>query len=847
MVKGTDNAGRVLVLLSDGAEAELTSRVLAAAGFNCWVAPGGGALCEQLGHDPMAVVTSEEALAGLMTTIQGALAKQPPWSDLPLVIFTSADDQTDARLRLQQALGPSANLLMLDRPVKDGALRGVMQVARRARLRQFEARHQTTRLEVLADASRLISSLDGEEVLQSLVQLVVPRLADWCAVDLLDGGSTRLAALAHVSAETAEGVRERLRQGTALDRREAGAVLRVTRTGSPELLQEVTDARLEQAASSDLHARILRQLGMRSAVIVPLASAGPPLGALTLALKEPGSSYDESDLHFALELGRRAAAALEKARLLQTERAVRVEARIASEQARRAEERISGLAGEAERSRAQLEATFQAMTDGVVVVDMAGNVVLMNEAEAQIRGYESAAALRMDLARFGRVFELKDLEGKNLAADRWPISRVLRGETLVDCELSALRRDTGQLWYLSFSGRPISDERGRQSLALVITRDITSRKLAEDALRESERRFRFLADNVPQIVWTANREGVVDYCNERWYDFTGQKRANDAEESWVPLLHPDDLQQSVETWERSVRTGEPYQIEHRLLDRRTGEQRWFLARALPLRDQNHQIQKWFGTLTDIQDQKEVEGELAQALHTREDFLAIAGHELKTPLTALLMHVQGLQAGRRAKISAAKLDERLEKASRAGDRLASLIDQMLDVSRISAGRLQLEREDVALDTLIREVCDRFSEQAARAGSAIVLEIQPRVQGSWDRLRLEQVVTNLVSNAVKYGKGNPIAVSLEVAAGRAVIQVRDHGIGILPGQQQKIFERFERAVGPREFGGFGLGLWITRQIVEASGGEVTVESEPGVGSLFTVRLPLEPVENRHASQG
>ncbi len=693
----------------------------------------------------------------------------------------------------------------------------------------------------------MISSLDGEEVLQSLVQLVVPRLADWCAVDLLQGGSTRLAALAHVSAEKAEGARERLRQGNALERPSGGAVLAVTRSGSPEILQDVTDARLEHIASSEMHARILRELGMRSAVIVPLGSAGPPLGALTMALNEPGSSYDLSDLHFALELGRRAAAALEKARLLQAERAVRVEAGIASEQARRAEERISGLAGEAERSRAQLEATFQAMTDGVVVVDMAGNVVLMNEAEAQIRGYESAAALKMDLPRFARVFEIKDLEGNALPVDRWPTSRVLRGETLVDLELSALRRDTGQLWYLSFSGRPISDERGRQNLALVITRDITSRKVAEDALRESERRFRFLADNVPQIVWTANPEGVVDYCNGRWYSFTGQEPANATEEGWVALLHPEDLVVSLETWERSVRSGEPYQIEHRLLDQRTGQHRWFLARALPLRDQSNQIQKWFGTLTDIHDQKEVESKLAEALHTREDFLAIAGHELKTPLTALLMHVQGLQAARRTKLPAAKLDERLEKASRAGDRLAMLIDQMLDVSRITAGRLLLEQEDFDLAELIREVSDRFSEQAARAGSVIVLDVRSSVRGTWDRLRLEQVLQNLISNAAKYGKGNPIEVRLAVEAGRAVIRVKDRGIGILPGQQKKIFERFERAVGPREFGGFGLGLWITRQIVQASGGAVTVESEPGVGSLFTVRLPLAPVENRHAIRG
>jgi signal transduction histidine kinase len=246
------------------------------------------------------------------------------------------------------------------------------------------------------------------------------------------------------------------------------------------------------------------------------------------------------------------------------------------------------------------------------------------------------------------------------------------------------------------------------------------------------------------------------------------------------------------------------------------------------------------TLTDIQDQKEAEQKLAEALHIREDFLAIAGHELKTPLTALLMHIQGLQVARKAGVAEAKLDERLEKASRTGDRLATLIDQMLDVSRITAGRLQLEHEDFDLTALISEVSDRLSEQAARAGSAIILEVQPEVTGIWDRLRLEQVVTNLLGNAVKYGQGNPITVTLTADRDTAVLRVSDRGIGILSGQQEKIFERFERAVGPREFGGFGLGLWITRQIVDASGGAISVESALGEGSTFTVRLPRKSQE-------
>ncbi len=354
MVRGTDNAGQVLVLLTRGRDAELACKVLAPVGFNCLVVPNGLTLCQQLDQDSLGVLTAEEELIGIVAPFREALDKQPPWSDLPVVVLTRVADQTEARVGLQRVLGPSANVLLVDRPVRTSTLVGVMEVAKRARRRQFEARRQATRLEVLADASRLISDpLDGEEVLQSLAQLVVPRLADWCAVDLLDGLSMRPVALAHASPEKAEHARERLRQGYPLDRPAAHGIFAVTRSGAPELLQDVTDSSLEQIAASDLQARVLRGLGLRSAVVVPLISGGPPIGALTLALTDPGSAYDDNDLQFAMELGRRAGAALEKVRLLQAERAVRIEARAASEQARRAEERVSGLAGEAERSRAR--------------------------------------------------------------------------------------------------------------------------------------------------------------------------------------------------------------------------------------------------------------------------------------------------------------------------------------------------------------------------------------------------------------------------------------------------------------------------------------------------------------
>jgi signal transduction histidine kinase/integral membrane sensor domain MASE1 len=231
-------------------------------------------------------------------------------------------------------------------------------------------------------------------------------------------------------------------------------------------------------------------------------------------------------------------------------------------------------------------------------------------------------------------------------------------------------------------------------------------------------------------------------------------------------------------------------------------------------------------------------DLKVALQARDDFLAVASHELKTPLAALLMQLQSLQraAGRAA--PPARVEQRIDKAARSGVRLERLVNQLLDVSRITAGRLGLEPELVNLTEVAKEVIERFREAGDPQAGSIILRCFDAVNGQWDRSRIEQVVTNLLSNAVKYGQGKPVEVSLSGEGGAAVLRVEDHGIGIDEEHQKKIFQRFERAVAARDFGGLGLGLWIAGQIVEASGGKIEVTSVPGRGSTFTVRLPMNP---------
>jgi len=228
-------------------------------------------------------------------------------------------------------------------------------------------------------------------------------------------------------------------------------------------------------------------------------------------------------------------------------------------------------------------------------------------------------------------------------------------------------------------------------------------------------------------------------------------------------------------------------------------------------------------------------EALAAIRARDEFLSIASHELKTPLASMKLQLDLLlKPERRADISREDLFQRLGVATRQADRMSRLIAELMDVSRITAGRLHLETEDVDLAALAGDVVDRFKEDAARAGCEIVLRAAGRVQGRWDRLRLEQVVTNLLSNALKFGAGH--AVEVTVTEGEhARLVVRDHGMGIAREDLERVFDRYERATAARGIAGLGLGLYIVRQILVAHGGSIRVESEPGAGSAFTVELP------------
>jgi PAS domain S-box-containing protein len=224
---------------------------------------------------------------------------------------------------------------------------------------------------------------------------------------------------------------------------------------------------------------------------------------------------------------------------------------------------------------------------------------------------------------------------------------------------------------------------------------------------------------------------------------------------------------------------------------------------------------------------------------RDEFLSVASHELRTPVTALQLQLQLLHRAAQRSVEALPIDlgQRFASLERQTRRLALLVNELLDVSRMRLGRVELRLEALDLAEVAREAADHVATELARSGSTLALDLQP-VAGRWDRLRLEQVISNLLVNASKFGEGRPIELRVDPGAEGARIRVSDQGMGISAEQQERVFERFARAVPAQNFGGLGLGLYIARQLVEAHGGTIEVTSAPGAGATFTVLLPLEP---------
>ncbi len=345
-------------------------------------------------------------------------------------------------------------------------------------------------------------------------------------------------------------------------------------------------------------------------------------------------------------------------------------------------------------------------------------------------------------------------------------------------------------------------------------------------LLTSREYFKFLADTIPVIVWTALPNGEHDYFNMQWYNYTGLTFEQSRGTGWQSVEHPDDLPGILVAWKKALISAEPFKIEvrKRAAD---GSYRSYIMNAMPLKDSDGKVIRWFGVSTDIEDQK-------KDMERKDEFISMASHELKTPVTTLKAYTEILLMDAESHENPIQ-QNMLRKMDIQINKLTSLIGDLLDVSKSNSGQLYLDIEKIDFNQLVKEVINVMQLTIKTHTIELNLAETQIIEG--DKNRLGQVITNLISNAAKYSpQSDKIIISTASNSDEIKLCVRDFGIGIPLSQQPKLFSRFFR-VSKNTYPGLGLGLYICNEIIKRHSGRMDFKSEEGKGSTFCFYLPVK----------
>ncbi|HWO42507.1 MAG TPA: PAS domain S-box protein [Candidatus Eisenbacteria bacterium] len=493
-----------------------------------------------------------------------------------------------------------------------------------------------------------------------------------------------------------------------------------------------------------------------------------------------------------------------------------------------------------EEAQGQLAAIVEASTDAMISFSLEGAILTWNQAAARLFGYsaEEIQGKRVSLI----VPEDRSEESADLRA------RVSRGESIAGFETVRLKK-RGTLFDVAISMSPIRSPDGRVTGIAEIVRDISQRKRAYEALRDSESRFSALAELVPQLVWSAAPEGAVDYLNHRWYEYTGFNPEQSLGWGWLEAIHPQQRDPVRARWQEALRTHNPVETELRLRCA-DGHYEWFLMRAVPLRDAGGGVTKWFGTCTEIEKQKRAAEALQEADRRKDEFMAMLGHELRNPLGVVSTVTQLLHRKMSDVEDLVELREMIERQVR---HMSRLIDDLLDVSRIARGRIQLNKQACNLTEVVNETVTDYRSGLEAQG--LCVEVQLPEHALWvmgDRTRLAQVIGNVLHNAGKFtDAGGMITVRLGADGNDrfAVLTIADTGRGMDSETLAHAFDSFSQADHgiDRRSGGLGLGLALVKGLIELHGGEVRAFSEGlGRGTEIAIRLPLEALAGETSKQ-
>jgi len=536
------------------------------------------------------------------------------------------------------------------------------------------------------------------------------------------------------------------------------------------------------------------------------------------------------------------------------------------------EESLNRLFTSLEDRESHLSAMLESSLDCIITIDHDGRILEFNPSAEKTFGFRREKVLGCDIAETIIPQSLRQRHRNGLARFLATGKSEVLGKRI---EVNA-RRSNGEEFPVELAIMPI-----RSSTPPVFTaylRDITVRRRAQEALRESEQRFRMLADSAPVLIWMCDEQQVFNYFNKGWLNFTGRTLAHESGRGWQVGVHLDDYSKVQETFLKSVRERQPFHTEFRLR-RFDGEYRWMIAVGVPRFTAEGIFAGLIGTCTDVTErivaQQELEKsffEVAVAREQMEDqthlmrikndelqdareaaeaaarskteFLANMSHEIRTPMTAILGFADVLVGEEDNEPTPELRRTAYETIKRNGQYLLELINDILDLSKIEVGKLTVEFLPCSLVDIVGEVVELLGQRAAAKG----LDLRLTTDGDLpddilsDPTRFRQILVNLIGNAVKFTQTGNVHVSLrrmiELHSVSLVCEISDTGIGMDEEQLARLFAPFTQAdmSMTRRFGGTGLGLTISRRLARLLGGDISVVSEPGRGSTFTLKLPL-----------
>jgi len=739
---------------------------------------------------------------------------------LGTITFISAESGRrfgPADLAFAEALTHRASLAV------DNAL---LYEAERTARTEVEAAQQ--RLTFLSEASMLLSaSLDYETTLAQVARLAVPRFADCCIVDILEkDGSIRRLAVAHVD-QTREAQIDGIRRRYPHDMNTPEGIPKVLRTGEPKFFPEITEAVLAQFAGT--HAElmeILRGLSLRSGICAPLLGRERPMGVLSLWMADSNRRYRKSDLTFAVELARRAAVAVDNARLYQ-----------------KVQEEL------AERKRAEEKVRFQAhlldvIGQAVIATDLRGDIIYWNRFAEKLYGWPSEAVIGRNILEITPA-----LSSAEKAAEI--MERLQRGGNWTG-EFLVQRRD-GAPFTAMVTASAIYGAAGEVIGIIGVSFDLTERKRAEEALKRSEEKNRALLNAIPDMMLQLRRDGTL-------LDFKKAKESDPLPppseslgKNIADILPPEIADRTTRAIEQALETGAVQVFEYPLWA--DGEPRDYEARiAVCGRDEV------LAVIRDITKRKRAERELQQkrmeaeeANRLKSEFVSNVSHELRTPLNAIIGYTSLLLYRSFGEI-APRQEEALLSIQRNARAHLGLINNLLDLSRIEAGKMPVLLEKVDLKSLLIDIFEELKPLLQDKPIEVIWRTGKQIRPiQSDPQKIRQIFLNLLSNAIKFTEAGSIAIALSAAPRRKglYLSVEDTGIGMKEGDLAKIFDPFRQIDGSltRQTGGTGLGLTIVKKAVEMIKGKIEVQSTYGKGSVFTVYLPdlREARDGRREAEG